>query len=128
METNEQRKQRILNRKCMQTFLERYTTVLTIEASGSTAWLNQQKLINEATDTEKGLKMMMQGVEIYCRGIACTVDSLPPCKDGYLSPYLRDIINSLIKLLSGPGHFDGASCDSALRAIAAKYEIEGVDQ
>jgi hypothetical protein len=42
--------------------------------------------------------------------------------------FLLDALYSvLIGLLNGPGHFDGGTCDGALRAIAKKYEIDDVE-
>lgn len=126
METNEQRKQRILNRQCEQTQLVRYTTVLNIEANGSRARMDQEKLMNEATDIEKGLRMMIEGIEYYCRG-ASKAWERPVGEDFVLGPEIGSIINGILGLLNGPGHFDGGTCDGALRAIAKKHGITDVE-
>jgi hypothetical protein len=113
METNAQRKERILNRKCEQTQLVRYSTVLNIEAPGTVAKAEQTKLLNGATDTEKGLRMLIEGIEYYCKGTSATWEI---GKDYALAPEVGSIINGIIGLLNGPGH-DGGTCDRALRAI-----------
>jgi hypothetical protein len=126
METNAQRKERILNRKCEQTQLVRYSTVLNIEAPGTVAKAEQTKLLNGATDIEKGLRMLIEGIEYYCKGASATWDA-PIGKDYVLAPEVGSIINGIIGLLNGPGHFDGGTCDGALRAIAKKYEVSDVE-
>jgi hypothetical protein len=126
METNEQRKQRILNRQSEQTQIVRYSTVLNMQAPGTVANTEQTKLLNEATDIEKGLRMLIEGIEYYCKGTSATWDA-PIGKDYVLAPAVGLIINGIIGLLNGPGHFDGGTCDGALRAIAKKYEIDDVE-
>lgn len=130
IETTEQRIQKILNKKTQATMLQRHTDVLRLQSKifGSVAVNNQEKLLNDSTDLEKGLRMMMEGIEHYCVGASAVGDGTPIGQDGYCGAEVANIINALIALLSGPGSFDGGTCDAALRAIAKKYEVEGVDQ
>lgn len=127
METNKERIEKILSRQSNQTMLERYTIVLGVQASGTVSVQEQQKLMNGATDTEKGLRMMIEGVELYCKEVTKQWDDTPIGKDYVLAPEVGSIINGIIGLLNGPGHFDGGTCDGALRAIAKKYEISDVE-
>lgn len=130
IETTEERIQKILNKKSQNTMIRRYFDVLRIRSmpGGSVAVMNQQALLNDATDIEKGLRMMMEGIEHYCAGASAVGDGEPIGNDYILGEAVGDIINALIALLNGPGSFDGGTCDSALRAIAKKYEVKSVDQ
>jgi len=130
IETNEERIQKILNKKNQNTMIRRYYDVLRIKSMphGSIAIMNQQALLNDATDIEKGLRMMIEGIEHYCAGVSAVGEGYPIGNDYILGESVGDIINGLIRLLNGPGTFDGGTCDAALRAIAKKYEIKSVDQ
>lgn len=127
METNKERIEKILTRKSDKTMLRRYTDVLNIQASGTVSSTDQERLLNHATDIEKGLCMMIEGIEYYCRGTTKDWGDQAIGEDYVLAPEIGSIINGLIGLLNGPGHFDGGSCDGALRAIAKLYKIEDVE-
>lgn len=109
------------------TYLAKATQAAHLVYPGTVAMANQMALMQGRGNIEKGLKAMIEGVELYCKGASKGWDA-PIGKDYVLAPEIGAIINGLLGLLNGPGRFDGGSCDHALRAIAKKYEIEDVEQ
>lgn len=108
--------------------LQRETEKLAQMAFNTVAMADQRRFMaGTAGKVSLALKTMIEGVEAYCEAIKTETDWVVG-DDYVLSPEVASIINGLIGLLNGPGRFDGGTLDGALRAIAAKYEIEGVEQ
>jgi hypothetical protein len=75
------------------------------------------------TPTEKGYRMMIEGLEIYCHGLLYE-HGMTAGQDYYAQPYLHDIARALIGLASGHGIFDGGTIDRTVRAISDRYLLE----
>ena len=108
----------------MSATLRSETFKLLTKCPGTVAAHDQLSMImGNSTKTTEGLRLMIEGLETYVRAI----DSEHGTKAGddyYLAPYLKDIALSLVGLLSGPGKFDGGTCDGAIRAICSEANIE----
>jgi len=70
----------------------------------------QRGLIYEYGEAEQGLRMLIDGIEIYMRGQKQQYRNAP------VSPCIN-IISALRQLLNEPGDFDVATCLEALRLI-----------
>ncbi|NDD53669.1 hypothetical protein EBZ39_07290 [bacterium] len=71
----------------------------------------QRALIYEYGDAERGLRMLIDGLEIYMRGQKQQYRNVPVGQ-------CETILSSLRQLLGEPGEFDVDTCAQALRLIA----------
>lgn len=84
---------------------------------------DQRYFINQVNDSqEKGLKMMIEGAEIYIKAYQKENDSLIG-NDGYMGPYMQQIMHGLHQLLSGQGRFDGGTISKTLCDLASENEL-----
>jgi len=110
----------------MQALNKRFAKLVKM-APNTIAVRHQLAFMNGKTELERGLKMMIEGAELYCRAMEKQSD-WKIGKDYVLGPEMGAILNGIIGLLNGPGFFDGGTIDGAIRDIAKEYEIEDVDQ
>ena len=110
------------------TILEKHTKKLETMPLATKAKQDQQYFMTtQKHSVTKGLRMMIEGAEMYCEAMARDHDYI--IGDDYvLGPAMASITNSLIGLLSGNGRFDGGVLDGALREIAATNKLNDVEQ
>lgn len=77
---------------------------------------------NVNPSVEKGLKMMLEGLEIYCESHKADNGTVAG-QDGYLSSYLQEISHGIRGLFSGPGRFDGGTLDKTLLTVTERSEL-----
>jgi hypothetical protein len=110
------------------TILEKHTAKLAKMALATRAMQDQKRFMTTESDSvTKGLRMMIQGAEMYCEALKRDTDWLIG-NDGVLGLEMGAILNGLLGLLNGSGSFDGGTLDGAIREIAATYEINDVEQ
>lgn len=81
----------------------------------------------ESTDIDKGLKQMINGLELYCSGFRSRFDSAIG-KDAFLGNGVAAVIEALFVLLQGPGNWDNGTVDATLRHIADLNVIDSIEQ
>ena len=83
----------------------------------------QRALMDGHTDVERGLRMLIEGVEVYLRGLK-EQHKVTPRTDHYLKGVAREITDGLSQLLNLSGQFDGGTCSRAIKLIEQEYGIE----
>lgn len=110
-----------LNRKNNKTELQVESERLRVLAGDKIAWQNQTALLKDVSDIERGLRMLIEGVEWYLLGMEQAGYSLKD--DRLLGQPMGQIIEGLLELLIGPGKFDAGTCEATLRNVAQRYGI-----
>lgn len=111
-----------LNRKNNKTELQVESERLRVLAGDKIAWQNQAALLKDVSDIERGLRMLIEGVEWYLLGMKQAGYTLKD--DRLLGEPMGQIIEGLLELLNGPGKFDAGTCDATLRNVAQRYGIK----
>lgn len=111
-----------LNRKNNKTELQVESERLRVLAGDKIAWQNQAALLKDVSDIERGLRMLIEGVEWYLLGMKQAGYTLKD--DRLLGQPMAQIIEGLLELLNGPGKFDAGTCDATLRNVAQRYGIK----
>ncbi|OQB10387.1 MAG: hypothetical protein BWY21_00308 [Parcubacteria group bacterium ADurb.Bin216] len=84
---------------------------------------DQKHFINQVNDSlEKGLKMMIEGAEIYIKAYQKENGSLIG-EDHYVGAYMQEILHGIHKLLSGQGRFDGGTISKTLCELAENNNL-----
>lgn len=111
-----------LNRKNNKTELQVQSERLRVLAGDKIAWQDQAALLKDVSDIERGLRMLMEGVEWYLVGMEQAGYTLKD--DRLLGQPMAQIIDGLLELLNGPGKFDAGTCEATLRNVAQRYGIK----
>ena len=82
----------------------------------------QRALIYGHTEIELGLRMMIDGIELYLRGKK-KVQKITPIKDAYLKEMANSIVHGVHGLLNESGHFDANTCSKAIALIKDEYRL-----
>ena len=80
----------------------------------------QRGLIYGHGDTELGLKMLIEGLEIYLRGQA-TEHKHTTGRDEGFQCVAATLSDSIMALLANKGQFHGPTCQKALELIRKEY-------
>lgn len=108
----------------MQTTLQKNTIDFLKNGIKTVAHSDQKHFYyNVNASVEKGLKMMIDGVDIYCEAHLKEYGSTVG-NDGYLHNYFEEILHGIRGLFSGCGRFDGGTLDKTICEIAAKHNLE----
>lgn len=110
----------------METILRKNTRAFLNDGIKTIAHSDQNYFMSNVNDSiEKGFKMMIEGLEIYCASHKKANDSLVG-NDGYTGRYIEEILHGLRGLESAQGRFDGGTLDKTLCEIAElnKLDIE----
>ncbi len=120
-------RKKILEHKTSALSIERWGKILQKEAPNSAAKLKHDAFMSEATQMDKGLKRIVEGIEFFCRGFeekhAGTIGIDSEC-----SKVVGKVINAVLDMLIIDGSWDGATLDAALRHVAKLHDIEEVEQ
>lgn len=120
-------RKKILEHKTGALSIERWGKILQKEAPNSVAKLKHDAFMAEASQMDKGLKRIVEGIEFFCRGYeekhAATIGNDTEC-----SQIVGNVINAVVEMLTLEGNWDGATLDAALRYIAELHNIKNVEQ
>ena len=90
---------------------------------GTVAHSDMEKALTFKDAMGGSLVKILEHVAYYCEAHQRDYGSFVG-DDGYLEPYVKDILQGIIGLLSGPGRFDGGTLDSFARDLADAHQIE----
>ena len=125
--TMQELRDKILTHKTNALSLERWSKILQLEAPQSVANQNHKAFMAESTDLDKGMKQMINGLELYCNGFRGRFNSAIG-KDAVLGNGVAAVIEALFVLLQGPGNWDVGTVDANLRYIAKLNVVESIKQ
>jgi hypothetical protein len=120
-------RKKILEHKTSALSIERWGKILQKEAPNSAAKLKHDAFMAEASQMDKGLKRLVEGIEFFCRGYeekhAANIGN-----DSVCSKLVAKVINAVLDMLIMKGNWDGATIDASLRYIAKIHDIKEVEQ
>lgn len=82
----------------------------------------QRHFMQDESDVVTGLRMLIEGVEIYLRGQKAEFRNTPE-KDEYLKDLTMRLLEGVHGLLNENGVFDGATCSRAISLIKEEYGL-----
>lgn len=107
----------------MKTTLQQNTVAFLADGIKTVAHQDQKHFYYNVNDSvEKGLKMMMEGLEIYCE--AHLKEHGSTVGYDYLGQYLEEVAYGIRGLFSGCGRFDVGTLDKTLCEVAEKHNLD----